>query len=257
MAKAEGQNKSEVIIKNPQAVRLSEADSLLYPQLTDIFFQAWHNEGLCENPDTAERKVYSFDPEEAFAVIDKDTGLALAMINTLPVEVANIEDLCRKFPTYSSVEFASISHHKATFPNFRICFSVVATPGFRVLRGESSQTESLASFLLRNLPQNLNIHQIAYSRYSNIAPNTKLADYYLANLDDPKMLGPVGMHEHLGGLAVAFLEGSRPEDLRGGGGNILVLYPNTPEEQQHFDHLKKARRTQKRFLPLSLGSKKS
>lgn len=251
MTKAEaylpaGRDKSEVIIENPQVVSLSKAGRYIYGQLADIYFFSWNREGLCDSLDEASLKINSFDPEETFIVSDTSSGLVLAMINTLPVRAASIEDLCRQLPTYKSVEEASSKAQKVFQPNFRICFSIVASPGFRILRGESSQgkTESLSSFLIRNLPQSPKIHQIAYSRYSTITPNTNLVDYYFANLNNPQALGPVGMHEHLGGLAVAFIENSRPEDTRGGG-NILVLYPNSEEEQLRFDRIKKARAAKK------------
>lgn len=243
MTKAEGQGPNEVIIENPRVVRLSEAGRYLHGQLADIYFFSWNRESLCDSLDEANRKVNSFDPEEAFVVIDENTGLALAMINTLPVHAVSIEDLCRQFPTYNSVEEASCKAQKVFQPNFRVCFSIVASPGFRILRSQD-RTESLASFLIKNLPQNPKVHQIAYSRYSNIPPNTKLVDFYLNNLENPQLLGPVGMHEHLGGLAVSFLEGARP-DKNGGGGNILVLYPNSEEERIKFDRIKKTRLAKK------------
>jgi hypothetical protein len=63
----------------------------------------------------------------------------------------------------------------------------------------------------------------------------------LNNLTNPKGLGPVGMHENLGGLTVAIILNSRREDLGSGGANILVLYPKDEVEATDFAGIKTTR----------------
>ncbi|HLE49948.1 MAG TPA: hypothetical protein VI791_02310 [Patescibacteria group bacterium] len=50
------------------------------------------------------------------------------------------------------------------------------------------------------------------------------------------------MHENLGGLTVAIIPNARPEDSRGGGANVLVLYPKNEQEAIKITAAKKTRR---------------
>ena len=78
--------------------------------------------------------------------------------------------------------------------------------------------------LIQTLP--VNLPALRFCHYDDPDP----LSFYLKNLGHSQQLGAVGMHENLGGLTVAIIPNARPEDSRGGGANVLVLYPKNEQE---------------------------
>lgn len=186
-------------------------------RLSRIYYYSWGKEALCTSFAEARKKVFSFDPEHAFMLLDTATDLPYAVIHTLPIQAPTVVELIRQFPIYAAVEQASAMRMKFTAPNARICFSITALPGFRVI--QNGREQSLARTTILGIPQDY--IQIPYSRISNLPPGISLFDFVTQFGSDPKMLGPVGMHMTLGARIVAVLPYSRPE----GGGNVLLRYP--------------------------------
>lgn len=237
MATPELTKRKEVILDRVQIIRVAHRQTELLPQLAQIYFQTWNNEGLCPTYEEAFSKMESFNPDDTYVIID-DSNHVYALIQTLPVALDSPAGLPDQFPTYQSVESASTNHLQPNQPNFIICFSINALPGFRIQ--DNGKNVSLARYLLTNLPVPPNCHKIAYSRFRDHNDCSPL-DFYLQNQDDPQKLGAVGMHENLGGITVAIIYNSRPEDIRGGGANVIVYYPNNQAEADRVNSIKSDR----------------
>lgn len=225
----------EKVLEDVRVDRVWNRQEQLLPQLTQIYFETWAAEGLCASYEEAAVKMAAFNPADTYVVIS-EAGEVYALVQTLPVHLPSLAYLPHRFPTYTSVEVASRAAERDAHPNFVICFSINARPGFKIKAAEDKNI-SLARFLLTNLPTPPDCHKVAYSRFCNYAGGS-LLDFYLSNLGSPKKLGAAGMHENLGGITAAIIENSRPEDSRGGGANVIVTYPNTPEEAILFSQIK-------------------
>ncbi len=237
MATPELAKPKEIILNQISVERVGDKQAELLPQLAQIYFQTWQAEGLCPSLTEAADKMAAFNPQDTYVVIDPE-GKIYALIQTLPVNLPSLAYLPYRFPTYKSVETASARRQKADNPNYLICFSINALPGYRVTAPEG-ETQSLARFLLTHLPTAC--VKVAYSRFCHY-DGPALLDFYLKNLGNSQKLGAVGMHENLGGLTVAIIAGSRPEDMRGGGANVIVLYPKNEPEAAKITTIKAARR---------------
>lgn len=227
----------EVILSRVSVERVGARQAELLPQLAHIYFQTWQTEGLCLSLTEATDKMAAFNPEDTYVVIDPE-GKVYAIIQTLPVNLPSLAHLPYAFPTYASVEAASANHQTDENPNFLICFSINALPNYRI-KLSNSNSQSLARFLLTNLPTAC--VKIAYSRFCNYDGPTPL-DFYLKNLGNSQKLGAVGMHENLGGITFAIISNSRPEDLTGGGANVLVVYPKNEQDAAKITTTKEDRR---------------
>lgn len=227
---------------------VSRANSWEIVQAAQLYFKSWNQYGLCQTPEEAFRKVANFDPESAFLLVDKSNPQkgVIAAINTIPVfEPEGMRGILKNLDTYKKVENASLLHQKAANPNYVLCFSVTADLDSipKVRRGNKYISPS--RYLIEGIPTPVNVRKIAYSKVLGPVDEKKtLFDFYWDSLDktDTSPLGPIGMHEHYGGLVAAVFNQSRTEDIFGGKGNILVLYPRTPEEKVHFDMIKDNRK---------------
>lgn len=239
MTTSESAKPKEAILSRVSVKRVGARQTELLPQLAHIYFQTWQAEGLCPSLTEAADKMAAFNPEDCYVVIDPG-GKVYALIQTLPVNLPSLAHLPYAFPTYASIEAASASHQKAENPNYLICFSINALPNYRI-KLTNSNSQSLARFLLTNLPTAC--VKIAYSRFCNYDGPSPL-DFYLKNLGNSQKLGAVGMHENLGGITFAIISNSRPEDLSGGGANVLVVYPKNEQAAAKIITIKEARRLQ-------------
>lgn len=237
MATVELVKPSEVVLKDVRIVRVSDQQPEFLDQLAKIYYQTWSGQGLCASLAEAEAKMAAFDPESGFALVDS-SGKAFALIQTLPVELPTIADLPKLFPSYASVEAASKARRRPEKPNFVICFSINALPGYRVQTED--QTLSLPRYLISNLPKDSSSNQVAYSRF-DATPTASPLEYYLDNRNHPANLGPVGMHEYFGALTGFIITASRPEDIKSAGSNVLVVYPKNEEEAAAFARVKAER----------------
>lgn len=226
-------------------------------QLTDLHVREWQKIDLCTDPNTPESQADQFDPTETFVVVDTDTGELVAQINTVTTAAESLEELCQQFPTYADVVSASRDHVTPSNPaRYRICFSITARQDQRLLDPQSpgGHVVSPAGTLLRELGQLTPEIKIAYSRFGNVPPTTEdFVEFYVQQLrlsmspdktehaQAVQALGAVGMHEHLGGITNAILLNGRPEDMRGGGMNVLVQYPRDDAERKLFSARKEDR----------------
>lgn len=210
------EQKERLVVNSAKVVRLSEHPNLT-PELSQIYFLSWNQEGLCNSLDDAESKINLLDPRQAFVLIDQN-GKALAAIHTLYSDSQNIYQLCRQFPSYQSVEAASSKREDITCKNFRICFSLIALPGYRIQSPEMIKDTSLSQYLIKNLPSEPETYRVAYSRH----PAVKL-------------------HEHFGAIPIAILEHSRPEDKLSCGQNVIMVYPKNDYQKEMFEAAKRSR----------------
>lgn len=236
MATVELIKPAEVILNEVSVIRASDRQPELLPQLAKIYFQTWSDQGLCTSLAEAEAKMAAFDPESCFVLVDS-SGKAYALIQTLPVKLPALADLPKHYPTYASVEAASKEKNRPKNPNFVICFSINALPGYRVRTDD--QTLSLPRYLINALPTE-DTNQVAYSRF-DASPTIPPLEYYLDHRNNPKSLGPVGMHEYFGALTGFIISSSRPEDIKSAGSNILVVYPKNGAEAAAFAKAKAER----------------
>lgn len=238
MATAELVRSKEIILSNVTMVKVGERQTRLLPQLATIYYQTWQAEGLCGSLTEAAEKMAAFDPENAYIIIDEAKEIVYALIQTLPIHLPSLAYLPHVFPTYRSVEEACLAHSKAINPNFLICFSINVLPGYRIGLTQE-KTQSLSRFLLKNLPVPSGANRVAYSRFNAIEGDP--LEFYLKHLNDTRAWGAVGIHE-IEGVTAFIIKNARPEDIRGGGCNIPVVYPKTPEEAAQFTRIKAMRR---------------
>ena len=239
MAISELAKPKDIVLNHATVERVGTRQAELLPQLAQIYFQTWQEQGLCASLTEATEKLAAFNPEDTTVVIDPE-GKVYALIQTLPVNLSSLAFLPHRFPTYASVETACCFAQRDTDPNYLICFSINALPNYRI-KLANSNSQSLARFLLTHLPTPSNCRKVAYSRFCNYDGPDPLS-FYLKNLGHSQQLGAVGMHENLGGLTVAIINAARPEDSRGGGANVLVLYPKNEQEAIKITAAKKTRR---------------
>ncbi len=245
MATTELVQPKEITLRNVSVAKVGDRQTHLLPQLATIYYQTWQTENLCGSLTEATNKLTTFDPENAYVVIDGTSETVYALIQTLPIQVPGLESVPDCFPTYASVETACAGHYRTLKPNFVLCFSVNALPNYRVVRPDGV-TVSLARFLLKSLPVPNAANKLAYSRFSHL--DATPLEHYLMHLDNPQALGAVGMHEHFGGITAAIINHSRPEDQAGGGANVLILYPKNEAEKTAFAKTKAMRLLHRPFL---------
>jgi hypothetical protein len=235
-------------------ITMNEANSWEQMQAAILYYHSWHQYGLCNHPSNAWTKMKRFDPLHTHLLIDnkdKENGV-IAVINTLSIfEPEGINGIMQNYGTYERVEKTSMSHQRATVsPNYLLCFSVAADLNYNHKVKSENGHRSPSKHLILELSNPPFSRKIAYSRVKGpVGGKQSLFDFYHQHYDqdDTDPLGPVGMHEHYGGLVVAVLNRSREEDTIGGRGNILVAYPNNSMEQTHFDRIKSIRKDVKKY----------
>lgn len=226
-------------------------------QAARVYFDAWHEADNWENtlcPDFphALHRMKTYDRENTRVLLDENKNI-IAVLNTLPFYAKRgIADIIQAFPTYSDLEWSSRRFERPDghMPNYLICFSITADKGHKIRTTQGSVSPS--QFLLENFNNPWKARKLAYSRFKGPVPmGQNLEKFYFDNIKtgNTNVLGAVGMHEHYGGIAVAFLSGSRPEDTEGGKGNVLVIYPKNEEERRFFNLLKFIRKENSRSDP--------
>lgn len=246
----------KTLVDNFEISRLNpELTQQFREQMRTLHMREWQREGMCFDPAAPESQVDLFNLEESFVIFDPETHRLLAQINSVPTDAASLRELCALFPTYRSIVDVSRNHDvPQSDSRYRICFSVTASQDHRLkIMGKPV---SPAGTMLRSMDGLTPEIKIAYSRLGGVPQGTEdLVEFYVeqlrlsqlsnraAQVKARQALGAVGMHEHLGGIVVAILQNSRPEDQRAGGANVLVRYPQTPEEISFIKDLRKQRLT--------------
>lgn len=213
------EQKDRLVINSATVLRLSDCPDLA-PELNQIYFQSWNQEGLCNTPDDAKSKIELLDPRQAFVLVDLNRKV-LAAIHTLHSDAQDIYQLCQQYPSYQSVEATSSKRREITSKHFRICFSLIALPGYRIQSPDMTRDVSLSQYLIKNLPPEPEIYRIAYSRHP-----------------------AVRLHEHFGAISIAILDQSRPEDKLSCGQNVIMVYPKNDCQKELFEMTKKSRTLQ-------------
>lgn len=238
MVTPERLNPEKTVLEDVGVLRVGALQQELLPKLAAVYFQTWNPEGLCGSLSEATDKMAAFNPKDTYVVISRNR-LVYALIQTLPVSQPSLADLLTDYPNYQTVERASRDRGETVNPKFVICFSINVLPGYEV-RISETETQPLVLYLLNNLPTPPRANRVAYSRF-NAFEGSDPVEFYCGNLDNTRAWGPVGLHE-LKGVTTHIIKEGRPEDLRGGGYNVTVVYPKTPEEAAHFNRLKLRRR---------------
>lgn len=233
-------------------------------RLRRLHQQEWQRLGLCTDPTALESDPTQFDLAETFVLMTPNQEI-LAQISTLPVTAASIDEIAQRFSTYHDVLIASQqeatgAQPKASQPNYRICFTITAERNRRIKiqLPDMSEAKSLSTVLLTEVAKQTKETTLAYSRLAgmdSVRSVDELYDHYVQNIAETtnpnkvaataaeNHLGGVGMHERLDGLAVVFFAGSRSADIDGGGGNVIAVYPATPEQTQQFKKIRQTRIT--------------
>ncbi len=231
------------VLTAPRILRLDEAGfAHQRNRLAELYYRGWADMGLCPSREEAARRIDHCLPEHTIVVWDDERQEIFGVLNTAPARVANLLELGERFPTYRSVEAAGGERGVPLQANCRVCYSVVVPHGLRLQQPQPGMTSSaVAEFLLKAaaVPGQ---RTIAYSRFGRVPAGRSLSDHYKTSQGNVVDSGAVGLHERFGGLTVALIEGSRPEDVAGGGGNVLVAYPMSPEEEIRFAEIRQRRR---------------
>lgn len=225
-------------------VLIKRADSLTSGNkeaLAKLFFETWEKENLCNSLDEARRKIAKYDLSATFVLIEK-SGEIYGSLFTKLVKAKNIKYLLtNQIPTYQSVEKYQYKKVEGDYQTFLVCFSLNAKKDFRVKLPIMSKDSSISRFMISTIPFPPNALKGAYSRIGYLGENNNPLTYYLENLATPKKLNSVGLHENFGGITVAIMENSRPEDKKGGGANFYVHYPKDENEQKKINEIKARR----------------
>jgi len=239
-SKEQTQADTTQLIENPVLYRLSVLREL-GQQVIRNYHETWtRHAGIEMTFDEAERKVRSFHPQNTFLLTDKGKTRVVAQIHTLTVHASSLEELIERYPSYASVE-NDAKNPPAPDANILICFSINCQDGTKIKLPDRIQSPERT--IIRMLPP---MSKIAYSYmnipYANVS-STDMLNKYLSVIrnHDTRSGGPVFMHEAFGGIAMAFLEHSRPQHIRAGEGNVLVVYPNDESQVQLFNQAKTQR----------------
>lgn len=241
MSKEDKNDEPNRLIENPMLHQLSKIEGNFIENLIYNYYSTWEKSGIHLSRTETEQKIQRFHPDNTYVLQGSNSDRIVAQIHTVSIQVSSLNNLVDMFPTYASVERAAQKppDEKA---NTMICFSLNCLPGYRIQLDH--HTQSTAQTIIKMLPKTL--RKFAYS-YMNVpdefATSRQLAQHYHQYLREGTQHtgGPVFMHEYFGGLTVAFLEQSRIEHLRAAGGNILVVYPTSPDEAEKFKKAKDSR----------------
>lgn len=233
--------------------------------LRELHCREWQRIGLCVDEEAPESRVDQFDARGTFVVRGRTvegTEKAVGQINTIPVKADSIAALVEHFSTYAAVVDQSreqaAQKQLPTDANYRVCFSITADQRYRVEDRQNPRGKSTAVALLQWLGDGTSERKIAYSRVGRAeqqADPQEAAQQVLSVVlsDDSEARGAVGLHESLGGITVAIIPDARPEDQRGGGANVLVAYPHSPQEAQQFAAIRAARQANNSKLLQEVG----
>jgi hypothetical protein len=219
---------------------LQSAYNLRIQKVASLYHTSWAQEGLSHGFTEALEKVTFFDASQAWVA----TGGAIkphGVLHTVGIHALTLDTLYARVQTYAHVEgLAGMGGDQHV--SMRLCFSLAAPQKIRVTSPGDFYKKTIAEVLLRSLPKNRNERVIAFSRTNAYDNSMPIVDFVKHGFGDSRMLGAVGLHEHLGGLTLAVLTGSRPEDVRSGGANILVAYPMNEKEEALFAALRAKRK---------------
>ncbi len=250
----ETKTETKEILSNVSIVEVGKDYPALRQKLADHYFRAWNKEGLCDSEAEAIRRLdaYNENPNfSAFIAVDASKEKIYGLLLTLKTRANSFFAVLDQFPNYAS--FEKYSGERVGDSEINICFSITAEPKYRVKNANAEDNKSLSEFLLFGFPRNPNSVQLAYSRIPGVN-DSRIQDYYVKNLKNSNLLGATGMHENAyGGLTIATIEGSRPEDTAGGRGNTLILFPKDEEEKEYLEKVKAIRKETGVVTVMNLG----
>ncbi len=217
---------------------LLEKDPSYLDQAAELYFRAWERLHLSGSLAEALFKVERFDPKLTLVATDPN-GVAIGTLHRVQVYAASPAALFSIMPTYADAERMSMTGGSGTGRySVDVCFALSVPERIRVVKEKGL---TIAQVLLKSVPQEPGVRILAYSRVNEVAKGVPLLDHVRAGFEDPRLLGPVGLHEHMGGIAFSVLDASRIEDGKGGKGNVWAIYPSKTEEKL-FSDIKQARK---------------
>ena len=231
------------IIEHPAVFPATDNWNVWRDQLAQIFSQSWTT--LAHLPvslDAAREKVESFRPNTFVLVDEADPETVLTQIHTAPVTIkqtgkAGVLEFVDRFHTYAAVEAEAARPTNKEQINTLICLSVNSRPN------QNKPAIPRSIWLIEHLPFQPHVRKIAYSFMWQ-----PWVDFFLENLNQPKNLGPVGLHKDKGKAQVFSINLlSRPEHAAARGSNTLAAYPNSPEEAVAWRALDQKWQNQKRI----------
>lgn len=219
------------ILKNRSVQLIGSDYRQIRSRLVNHYFTAWNPEGLCHTRSEAADRLDAYNHQgimETSSVVakrnDKEDFNSLLLATKFHAD--SPLDVAEKISNYPSLKFTILGKDKGRYP-ITLCFSITADKGLRVSPAPGKADISLSEFHLSKYPLPSNSFMLAYSRVRGVG-NLTAYEHYINNLNNPKVIGPTGMHEtKYGGITLLILNKSRPEDSAGGGANFLVLLPRS------------------------------
>lgn len=208
-------------IKNISIKELSEIYSEeILNQISQIYFEGWNKNSLCNSFDEALEKQKQFDSNWSFVIFNNQNPIGI--LNTIPFYFDFKNSLTHKFDSYKKIEEISKIKNYDDKQNAILCFSIATIPNLKI-KINNEKIISLPEYFIKNLPIN-NFKKFTFSRFNNVPNNQTANDFYKENSDNKMALGAAGMHEHFGAETLFVIENSRPEDTQGGKANVIQIY---------------------------------
>jgi hypothetical protein len=221
---------------------LLERDPAYMDKTADVYFRAWNPLELCDSPAEAQFKVEHFDQRLALVATDPD-GAVVGALHRVRVYAPTSSALFSIMPTYQDAERISMTGGSGTGRvSVDVCFALSVPERVRVASFTQDRGHTIAQLLLKSVPREQGVRILAYSKVSELAGGVSLLSHVRTGFTDSRRLGPVGLHQHMGAVVFAVLDGSRPEDRKGGKGNVWALYPSDAAEAALFASIQDVRK---------------
>lgn len=228
-----GQKEKKAVVNGLEVLKVGGDYSYLRSALSDHYFRAWSDQGLCVSPNEAKGRLDRYYEsgvfESSFIVARPEREKIYSLLLTVNIRADSTFDLLQKIPRYRSFESRVIGSDRGR-EGFSVCFSITSDSRFRAKK--DSATISLSRLNLFEYETPPGYFKAAYSRLAGVGRSNPYR-FYVRNLTKPQILGPTGMHEWAyGGVTLAIIKGSRPEDASGGGVNTFILLPRDGTQKE-------------------------
>lgn len=223
------------ILTNVSVEKIGPNYGIFRDRLADHYWRAWGQHGLCKSLEEAYRRLNAYERvgvfESSFIALTPKRDKIYAALLTRNLRAESILDFCEKVPKYRFFEFPIPGADKGSL-KISVCFSITAEGGFRVKNEDMPEDVSLSEFLIFGYKTAPGAYKTAYSRLAGVGRRSVIK-YYAKNVSLPRQIGATGMHETAyGGVTLAIIKGSRPEDAEGGCANTFVLLPKDETQRE-------------------------
>ena len=234
---SEGEQLTHVQVDTLEDLVMQSVDGVM-TQTAQAYANAWRLAGIDISDTSALETVRQLDASQTYIARAPEKSV-IGALHTVAVHTTGIQDFFLQWPTHESI--LAQARMKNQIPNkipatARVCFSLAVPVPYRIQHDGRPKGMTVAEALLDQLPGE---RPVAYSKVASV--DGDLVEQVQSGMNEPRLLGPAGLHEHLGAIIVAVFRGSRPEDMRGGGGNVIAVYGQNSEEKQELAEWKARR----------------